>query len=507
MRALFSIVKGKDKGKSFYVTEGKPLSLGRSSAADIALSEPRISRIHCRFTHDGKHIMLTDLNSTNGTYVNERKIKSVPLTDQDAIRIGETVITMTIEAGAEQPEAKRRPEPVEGAPEKEPERPKRPAAEAPEPAPRKRPAAKAEEDAPVAEGERTPERPASRKPADAEGGVMGLFDKWLDEPQKGPGKRAPEPPKRAPSQEETAGRARPERPTATPPTPPPPSAGPAVIPGIELQQKVGDDALGELHKGLHTFLERPVSVRILAGAAAQNRRNTDDFIETARAIARLTHPNVVQIYDAGKWKDGYYAVSEVPEGMPLEALMAREGPKRPLPVTLALEITLQLARALRRVHAEKLVHWDLRPGTIVISRERVAKIGGFSFPATLVRGARAAGEMTSSLPVNPYMPPELIHDLDTADARADVYGLSAVLYEMVAGRPPFRADSDRDLTEMILRDRPETPQKRNASLSSELCLLILKGLAKDPANRQASVADLIKELKALPKPKASGEEE
>jgi len=115
--------------------------------------------------------------------------------------------------------------------------------------------------------------------------------------------------------------------------------------------------------------------------------------------------------------------------------------------------------------------------------------------------------MTSSLPVNPYMPPELIHDLDMADARADVYGLSAVLYEMAAGRPPFRAESERDLTEMILRDRPETPQKRNASLSSELCLLILKGLAKDPANRQASVADLIKELKALPKPKASGEEQ
>ena len=497
MRALFSIVKGKDKGKSFYVTEGKPLTLGRSSAADIALSEPRISRSLCRFTHDGKHIMLTDLNSTNGTYVNERKIKSVPLTDQDAIRIGETVITMTIEAGAEQPEAK--------APEKEPERPKRAAAEAPEPAPRKRPAARDEEGASAGEAARTPERPPSRKAADTEGGVMGLFDKWLDEPQKGPEKRAPEPPKRAPSQEEGAGRARPERPTATPP--PPPSAGPAAIPGIELKEKVGDDALGELYKGLHTFLERPVSVRILAGAAAQNRRNTDDFIETARANARLTHPNVLQIYDAGKWKGGYYAVSAVPEGMTLEALMAREGPKRPLPVTLALELTFQLARALRRVHAEKLVHWDLRPGTIFISRERVAKIGGFSFPATLVRSARAAGEMTSSLPVNPYMPPELIHDLDMADARADVYGLSAVLYEMAAGRPPFRAESERDLTEMILRDRPETPQKRNASLSSELCLLILKGLAKDPANRQASVADLIKELKALPKPKASGEEQ
>ena len=502
MRALFSIVKGKDKGKSFYVTEGKPLSLGRSSAADIALSEPRISRIHCRFTHDGKHIMLTDLNSTNGTYVNERKIKSVPLTDQDAIRIGETVITMRVEAGAE-PEAKRRPEPVEGPAEKEPERPKRPAAEAPESAPRKRPAAKAEEDASVGEGVRAPERPAPRKPADAEGGVMGLFDKWLDEPQKAPEKRAPEPPRRAPSQEEGAGRARPERPTP----PPPPSAGPTVIPGIELQKKVGDDALGELHKGLHMFLERPVSVRILAGTAAQNRRNTEDFVETARANARLTHPNIVQIYDAGKWKDGYYAVSEVPEGLTLEALIAREGPKRALPATLALEIAFQLARALRRVHAEKLCHWDLRPSTIFISRERVAKIGGFSFPATLVRSARAAGEMTSSLPVHPYMAPEIIQDLDIADARADIYGLSAVLYEMVAGRPPFRAESDRDLTEMILRDRPETPQKRNPSLSSELCLLILKGLAKDPANRQATVADLIKELKALPKPKASGEEE
>ena len=122
MRARFSIIKGKDKGKSFYVTEGKPITLGRSSAADIALSEPRISRIHCRFTHDGKHIMLTDLNSTNGTHVNERKIKSVPLSDQDAIRIGETVIIMSVEAGAGAA-----PEPK--APAKEPERPKRPAPE------------------------------------------------------------------------------------------------------------------------------------------------------------------------------------------------------------------------------------------------------------------------------------------------------------------------------------------------------------------------------------------
>ena len=498
MRALFSIIKGKDHGKSFYVTEGKPLTLGRSSAADIALSEPRISRIHCRFTHDGKHIMLTDLNSTNGTYVNERKIKSVPLTDQDSIRIGETVITMRLESGAE---AEAKP----GA--KEPERPKagradasakRPAPqEAPEAATRPpKPSPKMEEEPPPQDTTRRPQPPTPRKPAESEGSVMGLFDKWLDEPQKRPTeKRASEPPTRA----------RAEKPAAE--RPPAPSPGTLTLPGIEVQKKVGEDALGEIYRGAHAFLARPVSVRVLSGAAVQDRTRSKEFIEMARANARLNHPNIAQIYGGGKSGDTYYLVSEVPEGLTLDALMAREGRKRPLNVNLALEIALQLARALRRAHAEKLVHWDLRPETISISRERVAKIGGFNFPGTLARIAMGAGEMTSRLPVHPYMAPEIIHDLNIADFRADIYGVAAVLYDMVGGRAPFHAESERELMDAILRHRPETPQEHNAKLSPELCLLILKGLAKDPANRYATAADLVKELKALPQPKASGEEE
>ena len=187
--------------------------------------------------------------------------------------------------------------------------------------------------------------------------------------------------------------------------------------------------------------------------------------------------------------------------------MVRDGARRPLNVNLAIELALQLARALRYAHAQKVVHWDLRPGTIFISRERVVKIGGFSLPEKIARKAAASGEMTSSLPVHPYLAPELIHDIDIADARADVYGLAAVFYDMVCGRAPFQSDFERRLVEMILRERPETPQKHNSSLPPELCLLILKGLAKDPANRYAAAADLVKELKALPRVKGGGEED
>ena len=338
------------------------------------------------------------------------------------------------------------------------------------------------------------ERPAPRKGAEPEG-VMGLFDKWLDEPQKKPSdKRAPEPPARP----------RAERPAPEPPAPPASAPG---IRGLEIQKKIGEDGLGETYTALHTFLGRPVFVRILSGSAAQDRAHAKEFAEVARANAKLNHQNTIQVYDAGQFGDGYYVVSEVPEGLTLNVLMSREGKKRPIPVNLAIELVLQLARALRRAHAEKLVHWDLRPTTVFVSRERIAKIGGFSLPQAIIRHAMAAGEMTSKLPVHAHMPPEVIQNIDTADARADIYGLCAVFYEMVTGRPPFAAASERDLMDDILRTRPEAPQKHNASLPPELSMLILKGLAKEPSSRFATAADLVKELKALPRAKSGGDEE
>ncbi len=495
MKAHLSIVKGKDKGKSFYVVEGKPITLGRSSAADISLSEPRISRIHCRFTHDGKHIMLTDLNSTNGTYVNERKIKSVPLTDDDEIRIGETVITVALERGAEgagKGPARETAEPVEA------ERPKRPAAVGQAEAPPERRTVGAGESRlpPERSGEEEPaRRMGGRKEAPGEGSVMGLFDKWLDEPEKQ--RRGGSGEERGTARREPRGPAKAGR-TA-------PSTAVSGIPGVEIGRKTGEDALGDLYEGSHLFLSRPVVLRVLSGAAALDDGNVRDFVEVGRANASANHPGILQIYDGGKGGDVYYVVQESPEGMTVEALLSRDENKRLISLNIAVDIALQLARALRRAHSIKLVHWDLRPGSVYVSRERVAKIGGFKFPATIVRTAAGAGEMTSKLPVTPYVAPELIHDIDIADFRADVYGVCAVLYEMICGKPPFAADSDRALIEKILRTRPETPQKHNPSLPPDLCLLALKGLAKDPSNRFPTAGDLVKEIKALPAVRAEEE--
>lgn len=497
MRARIIITKGKDKGKSFLVAEGKPITVGRSSAADISLAEPRISRIHCRFTHDGKHIMLTDLNSTNGTFVNERKIKSVPLADGDTIRIGETVMTMHLEkdeleskqkSGAAEGtglRAKIRPTPqVEAEPR---------VAKIPEERVADRDMARAQEP-PTRRAPAEIDRPIRReiKEEEDESPVMGLFDKWLDEPQKKGEERvtSPRPPIEREEEEER----------------PPVTEAPS-IPGVELKKKLGEDPLGESYEAVQLFLGRPVAVRVLYGAAARDKAVSRDFIELARAKAKLNHPNIVQVYDAGRVAGAYYLVSEMPEGVSLDVLMSREGSKRPLNPNLALEIALQVSRALRRAHAERLVHWDLQPRTVFISRERVAKIGGFTYPGIVIRNFRQAGEMTSSLPVHPYQAPELIHELESADVRADVYGLGAVLYEMVCGRPPFLAENERTLMEMILRERPETPQKYNAALPSEICLFILKCLAKDPANRYSSAAEIVQEIKALPRVKTPVGEE
>jgi serine/threonine-protein kinase len=323
---------------------------------------------------------------------------------------------------------------------------------------------------------------------------MGLFDKWLDEPQKRAGARpAPEAPAR-PGRERPAG----ERPVASGSLP--------SIAGVEMRKKTGDDSISEIYEGIHVFLARPVVVRILTGGARETSQH-QDFVEWSKANARLVHPSILQVYDAGKVGDTYYAVSEMPEGAPLEAVMAREGKRKPLGVNLAIEIGIQLARALRRAHGEKVIHWDLRPSTVFISHERVARIGGFTSISHAARCAMNSGEMTSALPVHPYRAPELIHEVDIAGPSADIYGLSAVLYDMVCGRPPFVAESERGLIEAILRERPETPQKYNPTIPTEVCLVILKGLAKDPRNRHASAADLVRELKALQRMKSSGDEE
>jgi hypothetical protein len=268
-----------------------------------------------------------------------------------------------------------------------------------------------------------------------------------------------------------------------------------------LVEKLGKGAMGTVYKAQHALLRRPTAIKLLNPELVSDS-GIARFEREVQLTSGLSHPNTVAIYDYGRTPDGvFYYAMEYLEGMNLDEFVHRYGA---LSEARAIYILRQVCASLAEAHAAGLVHRDVKPANILLTvrggQHDFVKVLDFGL-AKLARGCEAhltANNVLAGTPL--YISPEAIAHPEQIDARADVYAIGAVGYFLLTGSPVFGGSSAADICLMHAQVTPEPPSARaKRPVSSALESLLLRCLAKSPADRPDDAADLLHLLESCPK--------
>jgi Tol biopolymer transport system component len=260
---------------------------------------------------------------------------------------------------------------------------------------------------------------------------------------------------------------------------------------FRVHEPIGGGGMGVVYRAQDVRLGRPVALKFLLphynlDAAAKAR-----FLREAHAAAALDHPHLCTIYDVGESDDGrlFLAMALYP-GETIRARFARDGP---LPVGAALAITRQIAHGLGCAHAAGIVHRDLKPGNVILLPDGTVKILDFGLAKVRDQTTSEAGTRFGTVA---YMAPEQIRG-QTVDARADLWAVGVVLYEMLTGQKPFAGEHEVAIAHAILHDEPVPPSRLRDGLPAAVEEIVLALLQKDPTGRYAAVDELMADLAAV----------
>jgi serine/threonine protein kinase/outer membrane protein assembly factor BamB len=263
----------------------------------------------------------------------------------------------------------------------------------------------------------------------------------------------------------------------------------------KLVRLLGAGAMGAVYMAEHTELRRQVALKLLMSEGAPSPRAIARFRREARLAARLDHPNVVRVYEAGLDEGQHFIAMDMVAGRSVAELIALNevSPRR------AVHITRKAAEATHYAHQQGVIHRDLKPANILVDEStgepRVTDFGlaTMSEPEEDDRLTRTGAAVGTPA----YMAPEQVRgQLDRIDARTDVYALGATLYEMLTGRPPFEAETFLDLAKKICDREPVAPRKRNSRVPVDVETICLKALEKAPRDRYQTAEELAVDLAA-----------
>ena len=259
----------------------------------------------------------------------------------------------------------------------------------------------------------------------------------------------------------------------------------------ELKETVGTGGMSTVYCAFDTLLERNVALKILHEQYGGDAEYVERFRREARAVAQLSHPNIVTVIDRGEEDGKQFIVFELIDGENLKELVERGGP---LPVRRVLELGLEVGRALAFAHAQGLIHRDVKPQNVLLNGEGLAKVTDFG----IVRSLDAVGQTETGtvLGTSHYIAPEQARG-ERVDAQTDVYSFGVVLHELLTGEVPYTGDNFlsvamkhvNDPVPSVLDTRPDAPIR--------LASLIERCLAKQPADRPASMDEVVSELEAV----------
>ena len=267
-----------------------------------------------------------------------------------------------------------------------------------------------------------------------------------------------------------------------------------VVAGFQIEEELGRGAMGIVYQARQTNLDREVAIKILSDDSASDEVYVERFFREARAAASLSHPNVVQAYDAGVTEDGiYYFVMEKITGENLELVLNNVGP---LNIPQALDVFIAVANALSYAWTRnQLSHGDIKPENIIMRLNGKVKLADFGL-ARRAKDPELADEDIRATPA--YAPPEIINgDKDVPGFKSDMYSFGATAYHILIGHEPFVDTDPVKVCAMQLSDIQMPLCELNPNIPKRLSDLVDALMEKDPANRPASWSDVVDELKEI----------
>src|SRR5271167_3122175 len=262
------------------------------------------------------------------------------------------------------------------------------------------------------------------------------------------------------------------------------------VPGYRVEALLGRGGMGVVYRAWHLRLNRAVALKMLLAGPCARPEELERFLRESQAVARLGHPNIVQVYDMGDVEGRPYFTMELVEG----GNLADQIRGVPQPAHQAAACVATLAEAIHAAHQSSIVHRDLKPANILLTHDGTPKVTDFGL-ARRLEGDE--GLTLSGVPVGTpsYMAPEQARGNRQAIGPAtDVYALGAILYELLTGRPPFRAESATATLHQVVTDEPVPPARLNPRVPRDLQTICLKCLQKEPPRRYATAADLAADL-------------
>jgi eukaryotic-like serine/threonine-protein kinase len=275
-----------------------------------------------------------------------------------------------------------------------------------------------------------------------------------------------------------------------------------IVSHYRIEKLLGEGGMGVVYKAIDTRLDRPVAMKFLSEQFAREPQALERFRQEARAASALNHPQICTIYDIGEHNGQPFIVMEYLEG---ESLKDRI-PKGPIPTEQLLDIAIQISSALEAAHARGIVHRDIKPGNLFLTKTGQAKILDFG----LAKLARAESGMSQSTTLGlsaktvpgtvvgtvSYMSPEQAK-AEEVDARSDLFSMGVVLYEMATGKQAFSGPSVAVVFDSLLNRDPAPPAQLNVSVPSQLDYAIQKALEKDRSLRYQHSSELRADLERL----------
>ncbi|WP_322512853.1 Stk1 family PASTA domain-containing Ser/Thr kinase [Chloroflexus sp.] len=258
----------------------------------------------------------------------------------------------------------------------------------------------------------------------------------------------------------------------------------------QIERLLGDGGMARVYLGRDLRLNRPVAIKIPHPHLMTDPDFLARFRHEAHAAAMVSHPNLVDVYDVGQDGDLHYIVMEYVAGSTLKQLINREAP---FAIPRAVRIGEQIARGLHAAHRAGLIHRDIKPQNIIVTDDGQARITDFGVAKSHL--STAMTETGITLGTVDYIAPEQAQGRP-ATPQSDIYALGVVLYEMLTGRLPFTGDTPVAVAMKHISEPPPPPRRYNPQIPAALEAIILRALAKDPAQRQRSALELAEELRS-----------